>query len=111
MKMYFHFNARCRVVGLCTRGCPQRSLARPGARVLVKGSVCGQEGEGTSAASAAAVGSTSVSAMPSRLLGYSIPPCTESDRAGLTRDLLASEECGRASGGTSGETSSQVLQL
>ena len=55
-------------VGLGTRGFPWRSLARPGARVPVKGSKRRQGGEVVSSASAAAVGSTSVSAVPSRLL-------------------------------------------
>jgi hypothetical protein len=44
--------------------------------------------------------------------GYSRAPSAESGPAGLMRGRLASEECGRASGGVSGEqTSSQVLQL
>jgi hypothetical protein len=53
-----------------------------GARVPAKYSKCGQGGEAASTISAAAVGSTSVSAVPSRYLGYSSPPCTESGRAG-----------------------------
>ena len=56
--------------------------------------------------SAAAVGSTSISAVPSRLLGYSTLPGTESDQTGPPKDQLASEECGGASGE---QTSSQVL--
>ena len=58
-------------VGLCTRGFPWRSLVRPCAKVPAKGSKCRQGGEVASVASAAAVGSTSISAMPSGLLGYS----------------------------------------
>jgi hypothetical protein len=50
---------------------------------------------------AAAIGSTSVSVVPSRLLGYYVSPCTET-----TRDQLASEECGGASGSASGEQTS-----
>ena len=41
--------------------------------------------------SAAAVGSTSISAVPSRLLSYSTLPCTESDCTGLMRDQLSEE--------------------
>ena len=37
--------------------------------------------------------------------------CTELGWAGLMRSLLSSEECGGTSGGSSGEISSQVLQL
>lgn len=55
-------------------------------RVPVKGSEYGQGGEITSAAFAAAVGSTSVSVSPSRLLGYSTLHCTESGQAGPMRD-------------------------
>lgn len=73
-------------VGLCTRGFQWRSLALPGVRVPVKGSEYGQGGEITSAAFAAAVGSTSVSVSPSRLLGYSTLHCTESGQAGPMRD-------------------------
>jgi hypothetical protein len=51
--------------GLCTTGFPQRSLARPGARVLGKGSEYGQGTVVISAASAVAVSSTSISAVPS----------------------------------------------
>ena len=69
---------------------------------------CEQEGEFT--ASAAAVGSTSISAVPSRLHGNSAAPCTELGQAGMTRSRLSSEECSRTSGGSSGEKiSSQVL--
>lgn len=51
-------------VGLGTRGLPQRSLALPGARrVPAKGSKHRQQ-------------------VPSRLLDYSKPPCTESVRLG-----------------------------
>ena len=64
-------------VGLCTRGFPRRSLARPGARVLVKGSECRQGRKVASTASAAAVGTTS-----SLLCLQVIQPCTESGRAG-----------------------------
>ena len=78
-------------VGLCTRGFPWRSLARPGSRVQEKGSECGEGAEVTSTASAAAVGSTSVSAVPSRLLSYSMLS-TESGHTGQTRDQLVSEE-------------------
>ena len=99
-------------VGLCTTGFPQRFLAQPGSRVPEKGSECRQEGDVTSTASAAAVGSTSISAMPSRLLSYSAPPCTELGLDGPMRGQLASGESGGASGCLSGEqTSSQVLQL
>jgi hypothetical protein len=63
-------------------------------------------------ASAAVVDSTSISAVISRLLRNSMPPYTESSQAGPTRGRLACEECGRASGSTSGEQiSSQVFQL
>ena len=72
-------------VGLGTRGFPRRSLARPGVRVPAKGSECGQGEKVTSAASASVVRSTSISAVPSRLLGYSGQPCTESGRAGPTK--------------------------
>jgi hypothetical protein len=59
-----------------------------------------------------AVGSTSVSTMPSRLCCSSERPCTESSGAEDEREQLVSEECGRSSWGTSGEQiSSQVLQL
>jgi hypothetical protein len=57
-------------VCLCTRGFPQRSLAQPGVRVPVKGRKCWQGGEVTSTASAAIVGSPSVSTMPSSLPRY-----------------------------------------
>ena len=41
-----------------------------------------------------------------------MPPCNESGWAGLTRGLLASEECHGASGGISGESiSPQVFQF
>ena len=85
-------------MGLGTRCFPRRSLARPGARVPVKGSECRQGDE--------------VSAMPSRSLGNSELLCTELGQAGVTRSRLSSEECSRTSGGTTGEKiSSQVLQL
>ena len=70
-------------VGLSARGFPRRSLARPGVRVPAKESERGQGGAVTSAWSATAVGSASISATPSRLLSYSAPPCTESGGAGL----------------------------
>lgn len=75
-------------VGLCARGFPQRSLARPDGRVPAKGSECGQGGEVASVVYASAVGSTTISAMPSGLLGYSMLPCTESSQAGPTRGGL-----------------------
>jgi hypothetical protein len=81
-------------MGLCTRGFPWKSVAWPGGRVPVKGSECRQ---GWQVTSAAAVGSTSISAVPSRLLSYSTLPCTESDCTGLMRDQL-SEEWGGTSG-------------
>jgi hypothetical protein len=69
-------------------------------------------GQGEEVSSATLVGSTYISAMPYRLLGYSSPPCIELGWAGLTKDQLVSEECGGASGGSLGEqTFSQVLQL
>ena len=87
-------------------------LCISGMRVLAKGSKCSQGGEVTSATSVAAVGSTSISAMPSQLLSYSAPPCTELGLDGPMRGQLASGESGGASGCLSGEqTSSQVLQL
>ena len=89
-------------MGLCIRGFPWKSLARPGARVPAKGRECSQGGEVTSETSAATVGPTSFSAVQSG----------ESDQAGPMRGQLASEECSRVSGITSGEqASSQVLQL
>lgn len=45
--------------------------------------------------SAVAVASTSISAIPSRLLHKSVPLCTESGWYGPTGGLLASEECDR----------------
>lgn len=51
------------VVGLSTRGLPRRSLARPGMRVPAKGHKCRQGGEVASLTLAAAVGSTSFSAV------------------------------------------------
>ena len=57
-------------------------------------------------------GKDEVSAMPSRSLSNSELLCTELGWAGPTRSRLFSEECGRTSGGSSGEKiSSQVLQL
>lgn len=53
--------SRFMIMGLGTRGFPQRSLVRPGVRFLAKGSVCRQEGK--------------VSAMPSRSLSNSKQPC------------------------------------
>jgi hypothetical protein len=84
-------------VGLGTRGFPQRSLARPGARVRAKGSECRQGEE--------------VSTLPSRSLGNSKLLCTESGQAEPMRSGLSSEECGRTSSGSLGEKiSSQVLE-
>ena len=77
-------------------------------RVSAKGSKCRERGEAACTASAAVVGSTSVSTTTSRLLGYCALPCTELGQAGPTRGQLASEECSGASGE---QTSSQVLQL
>jgi hypothetical protein len=70
------------------------------ARVLTKGSKCGQGGEVASTASAAAVGSTSLSAVPSRLLGYAAC-CPALSRSGWAHERSTSGE----------QTSSQVLQL
>ena len=85
-------------VGLGTRGFPQRSLAKPAARVPAKGSEC-KQGDEVSAFSPGR------SVTPSR-------PCTESCLAEPTRSQT-SEACGRTSGrSSSGEKiSSQVLQL
>jgi hypothetical protein len=55
--------------GLCIRGFPWRSLAWSDVRAPVKGSEC-QQGAEVPFASTAAVGSTSVSAAPSRLLSF-----------------------------------------
>lgn len=83
-------------MGLSTRGFPQRSLTRLGARVLEKGSECWQGGE----------------IPPPLSCSNSLLPCTESCLAGPMRSQLASEECCRASGGTLGEQIfPQVLQL
>jgi hypothetical protein len=51
------------VVGLSTRGLPWRSLARPGMRIPAKGSKCRQGGQVASLTLAAAVVSTSFSAL------------------------------------------------
>jgi hypothetical protein len=62
-------------------------------------------------ASAALVGSASISAMPSRLLCNSVLPCTEMSWAGWLRGPVAKEECSRASGGPLGKKISfQVLK-
>jgi hypothetical protein len=67
----------------------------------------GGRGEVTSASSA---GSTSIFAVPPSWLPTL--PCAELGLSRPTKGHLASEECGRSSGGISGEqTSSQVLQL
>jgi hypothetical protein len=70
-------------------GFPQRYLARPGVRILGKGSECAQGGK--------------VSAMLSMSLSYSKVLCTESGQAGPVRSQLSSEECRGNSGGASGE--------
>lgn len=86
-------------MGLSTGGFPWRTLAGPGARVPAKvpaklqrngGSKWGREGK---LVLPFRYSSTSISALPSRLLSYSIPPCTELDQAGPTRGQVVSEEC------------------
>jgi hypothetical protein len=95
-------------VGLSTRGFPWRSLAQPGARVLAKGSQCRQGGDIASLA----IGSISISALPSSLISNSVLPFTELGQAEQIRGQLASEDCGGASGRILGEQiSSQMSQL
>ena len=60
-------------MGLNTRGFPGKSLARPGARVLAKGSECRQGGQG------------STKSLPSKSLSNSKRLCTESSQAGRMR--------------------------
>jgi hypothetical protein len=86
--------------GSVYQGLTRRSLAPPGAREFQRSQAStGRDGK-SSNASAAAVGSTSVSAC---LPGYLFTPM---------RGGLASEECSGASGGTSGDqSSSQVTAL
>ena len=61
---------------------------QPGVRVPAMGSEFEQGGEVVSAASAAAVGSTSVSAMPSRLLVYSTRQCLGEQNSSQVLQLL-----------------------
>jgi hypothetical protein len=81
------------LVGLYTRGFPRKSLARPGTRVPVKGSECGQGGE---------VSSLLPLWWSPPLLSLQCPnsmlPCTELGWVWPKRSQVAREECGRASG-------------
>jgi hypothetical protein len=85
-------------VDLGTRGFPQRSLARPGVRVPAKGIEFKQGGK-----VASMLLLCWLAPFLSLLCCNSVLPCTESGRAGPARSRLASKDCGRVSGGTSGE--------